>query len=1071
MPACRQCGAELPQAAKFCPSCGTAVAARTGEERKIVTVLFADLVESTATGDGRDPEDIRASVQPKLARMRDELERFGGTVEKYVGDAVMAVFGAPIVHEDDAERAVRAALAIRDALGAGVKVAVNTGEAVVDVGARPDVGEGMASGDVLNTAYRIEEATPAGAVLVGDAAYRASWGAIEYGERRLVTAKGKDEPLVVWEAIRARGAARSLDDRPPLAPLVGRRQELALILDTLARAKRDSTVQLLTLVGPPGIGKSRLVWELQRALADDPGLVTWRRGRCLPYGDGVTFWALADIVKSQAKILETDDAEATTIKLRRAVRDLVADPGQAEWVETHLAPVVGVAGEVPSRERREEAFAAWRRFFESLAEWGPLVLVVEDVHWADEGLLDFLDHLADWATASPLLLMCTARPELHERRPQWGARQNAATLALSPLSDDEMRTLVKFLLRQSEIPFDLAEAVLGHAEGNPLYTEEFVRMLVDRELLQRDGDGWQLRRGELPLPESVQGIIASRLDALTVEQKALVHEAAVIGRTFWVGALAAMTCAEAADVEPELRALEQKEFVRRQRTSAVAGETEYLFRHALVRDVAYNQIPRAQRSAKHKAAADWLESLAGRQDRIELLAHHLWKAAVLAHAAGRPDVELATRAIHALDDAGDRALRLNSFEAASNYLSAALELADETDARRPERLFRLGSARFRSVASGSEMLEQAVERLLEVGDVERAAEAEVMLGEEIWMQGRRDEGLRRVERAAELLEDAPASRSKAYVLCNVARFLRNDGRDEEAIRVGCTALAMAEELGLEELCANALCTLGVARSESGDLSGVQDLERSLELAREVNSPEAVRAYLNLGSILARLGDLPRAFELHAEGRGAAERFGDLVGIRWLQAEQLYEDYWLGRTEAALRRAEEIMREVEAGTPHRMELDARFIRGWIRLERGEVADAEEDAQRGLEFARAAGDPQALFPALAFAARAAVAAGKMDEAKEMFHELLRSWDEWDLALPASGLPHLGWVALELGRAPELEKIASRKTPTRWLQAALAVARGDYDAAGGLYRAIGSAPDEASLRTYAAVSERDD
>jgi class 3 adenylate cyclase/tetratricopeptide (TPR) repeat protein len=1066
MPACRQCGAELPQAARFCPLCGTAVGARTGEERKIVTVLFADLVESTATADGRDPEDIRASVQPRLARMRDELERFGGTVEKYVGDAVMAVFGAPIVHEDDAERAVRAALAIRDALGMGVKVAVNTGEAVVDVGARPDAGEGMASGDVLNTAYRIEEATPAGAVLVGDAAYRASWGAIEYGERRLVTAKGKDEPLIVWEAIRARGAARSLDERPPLAPLVGRREELALVLDTLARAKRDSTVQLLTLVGPPGIGKSRLVWELQRALADDPGLVTWRRGRCLPYGDGVTFWALADMVKAQAKILETDDAEAAATKLRRAVRDLVADPAQADWVETHLAPLVGVAGEVPSRERREEAFAAWRRFFEALAEWGPLVLVVEDVHWADEGLLDFLDHLADWATSSPLLLMCTARPELHERRPHWGARQNAATLALSPLSDDEMRALVRFLLRQSEIPPDLAEAVLGHAEGNPLYTEEFVRMLVDRDLLHRDNDGWQLRRGELPLPESVQGIIASRLDALTVEQKALVHEAAVIGRTFWVGALAAMTAAAPADVEPELRALEQKEFVRRQRTSAVAGETEYVFRHALVRDVAYNQIPRAQRSAKHQAAADWLESLAGRQDRIELLAHHLWKAAVLALAAGRPNADLATRAIRALDDAGDRALRLNSFEAASNYLSAALELADEADARRPERLFRLGSARFRSVASGSEVLEQAVERLLEVGDVERAAEAEVMLGEEIWMQGRREEGLRRVERAGELLEDAPASRSKAYVLCNVARFLRNDGRDEEAIRVACSALAMAQQLGLDELCANALCTLGVARAESGDLTGVEDLERSLELARSSNSPEAVRAYLNLGSILARLGDLPRAFELHAEGRGAAERFGDLMGIRWLQAEQLYEDYWLGRSDAALRRAKEIMREVEAGTPHRMELDARFIRGWIRLERGEIAEAEEDAQRGLEFARLAGDPQALFPALAFAARAALAAGRNEEAEETFDELLRSWDEWDLALPSSGLPHLGWVAGELGRAAELERVASGKTRTRWLDAALAVARGDVARAGEIYREIGSAPDEAMVRRYSAV-----
>jgi tetratricopeptide (TPR) repeat protein len=277
---------------------------------------------------------------------------------------------------------------------------------------------------------------------------------------------------------------------------------------------------------------------------------------------------------------------------------------------------------------------------------------------------------------------------------------------------------------------------------------------------------------------------------------------------------------------------------------------------------------------------------------------------------------------------------------------------------------------------------------------------------------------------------------------------------------------MAEELGLEELCANALCTLGVARSESGDLSGVHDLERSLELAREVNSPEAVRAYLNLGSILARLGDLPRAFELHAEGRGAAEQFGDLVGIRWLQAEQLYEDYWSGRTEAALRRAEEIMREVEAGTPRRMELDARFIRGWIRIERGEVAEAEEDAQRALEFARAAGDPQALFPALAFAARAAVAARKRDEAEERFDELLRSWDEWDLALPSSGLPDLGWVAHQLGRARDLEEIATRKTQTRWLQAALAVARGDYEAAGELYREIGSAPDQRAMEQPSTV-----
>jgi tetratricopeptide (TPR) repeat protein len=308
------------------------------------------------------------------------------------------------------------------------------------------------------------------------------------------------------------------------------------------------------------------------------------------------------------------------------------------------------------------------------------------------------------------------------------------------------------------------------------------------------------------------------------------------------------------------------------------------------------------------------------------------------------------------------------------------------------------------------------------------------------------------------------------VLCNVARFLRNDGRDEDAIRVGRAALAMAEELGLDELCANALGTLGVARSESGDIDGVEDLERSLELARSSNSPETVRAYLNLGSILARLGDLPRAFELHAEGRRAAERFGDLVGIRWFQAERLYEDYWSGRTEAALRRADEILREVEEGTPHRMELDARLIRGWIRLASADVAGAADDARRGLEFARAAGDPQALFPALAFAARAALAVSELDDAKATLDELLRCWDEWDLALPSVGLADLGLATRELGCVAQLERVASGKTRTRWLDATLAVARGEYGRAAVIYNEIGSVPDESLVERYglAAASE---
>jgi class 3 adenylate cyclase/tetratricopeptide (TPR) repeat protein len=1029
-----------------------------GEERKVVTILFADLVDSTVLGDNRDPEELRAAVRPQIARMRTELERFGGTFEKYVGDAVMAVFGAPVAHEDDAERAVRAALAIRDAIE-GVKVAVNSGEAVVQLEARSGAGEGIATGDVVTTTFRIEEAAVPASVLVGESTFRATQDAIEYGERKVLHAKGKAHPIAVYEARRATTELRPAYRGPPLAPLVGRKEELALIIGTLARARRDRTVQLLTLVGVPGIGKSRLVWELQRTFADEPNHVTWRRGRCLPYGDGVTYWALGEMVKAQAGILETDDSQTAAAKLARSARDVVAISTEAAWVESHLRPLLALQGDVGGR--RDEAFAAWRRYFEALAESGPLLLVFEDLHWADDGLLDFIDHVADWSIERPIVLLCTARPELRERRATWGARTNAATILLPPLSPAETGTLVELLLRQTRVPKKLRAAVLSRAEGNPLYAEEFVRMLVDRGLLVRNGGGWELRDHDLPVPDSVQAIIAARLDTLPTDEKAVVRDASVVGRGFWPNAVAAVCGFATEDVQMHLRSLERKELVRRLGSSAFAGETQYSFHHALVRDVAYAQIPRAERADKHRLTAEWIEALGRPQDHSETIAHHYLQALDYARHAGQDESGFAERARSALREAGDRALALNSFTSAERFYAAAVDLSDEAS---PELLFRLGSARFRAVGTGGEVLEQAHRQLLERGDVELAAEAKVMLAEETWMQGRPDAGFEHLENAAALLRDGPATRSKAYVLCSLARFLRNDGRDEEAIEAAREAYAMAEQLGLDELCANAMCTLGVARAETGDLGGVADLERSIEIAQAAGSPESVRAFLNLGSILARLGDLPRAFALHAEGHQAAERFGDLGGIRWLQAERLYEDFWSGRSDDALRHAEDILREVEAGTPHRMELDARLIRGWIRLDGGNINEAEDDARRALEFARGARDPQALFPALAFAARAAAAAGGEAEATEIVDELLRSWEEWDLALPSAGLADLGIVAHDVGRADELVRVASAKTATRWLDAALAAAKGEFARASELYGAIGSVPDEEIARQRA-------
>ena len=1034
---------------------------RAGEERKIVTVLFADLVDSTANADERDPEHVRAAVRPQVARMREELEHFGGTFEKYVGDAVMAVFGAPIAHEDDPERAVRAALAIRDALP-GVRVAVATGEAVVSLAAAPGTGEGIATGDVVNTAFRIEEAAAPETVLVGESTYRATRAAIEYGERRLLQARGKAEPVVVYEALRATADLRASSEGPPLAPLVGRKEELSLILDTLARARRDRTVQLVTLTGIPGIGKSRLVWELQRALESEPGLVTWRRGRCLPYGDGVTFWALGEMVKAQAAILETDDAATAQTRLRRAVRDLIADPSEAEWVEGHLRPLLAL--DAPVGERREEAFAAWRRLIEALAEWGTLVLVFEDLHWADEGLLDFLDHLADWATNTPLVLLCTARPELRDRRPSWGARANAATIALPPLSDAETGALVGYLLRQTLVPAELQQALLARAEGNPLYAEEFVRMLVDRGFLFRNGGGWQLREGELPLPESVQGIIAARIDALPADEKLVLHDAAVIGRGFWSGGVAALAGVDRDEVERTLRLLEQKELTRRLATSTVAGELQYSFRHALVRDVAYGQIPHAERTRRHLLAAAWIESLGRREDHAETLAHHYLAALEYADAGGQDLASFAREARAALREAGERALSLSAFATAARFFEGALGLWPQTDGERPVLLFCLGKALSRSATPDERVLEEARDALLAAGDLERAAECDVIIGELLWRSGRHEQAFEHMNAGVERLKGRPASYSRAYALSTLSRFQIAADEAESAVQLARAAMEIAEELELDDLRAHTLNTVGVARATRGDRGGLTDLERSIEIALRANSPESIRGYFNLGSMQANFGDLREAAGLHARARSLAERYGDAAWTDWLEAEQVYQHYWAGEWDEALALAERLLGKARAGTSGRLELDGALVRGWIALARGDVEAALTDADRAYAFSRVANDPQNLYPALAFRARTLLAADQSVEAARSLEELLASLAATP-SLPSFWVFDVAVALSKLGRGAELAH-ATRATPaTRWLDAAIAYAEGNLVGAAETCAEIGALPEEAYARLAAA------
>ena len=675
MSACGTCGQPNPPGARFCNACGAALAADPREERKVVTVLFADVVGFTARAERMDPEDVRRLIAPLHARLRTELDRRGGTVEKFIGDAVMAIFGAPVAHEDDAERAVRAGLAIRDALGAD-------GEALIALGARPETGEGIASGDVVNTAARLQAAAPAGGILVDAATYRATERAVEYRDAAAVVAKGKAEPVAVRLAARPRGPVGL--ERPAAGPLVGRAEELTLLRDTLARVQREREPQLVTLVGVPGIGKSRLVHELLDGLERHAQPVRRLYGHSLPYGDGVTFWALGEMVKAHAGILESDTAEQTRDKLSDAVASVVAEPADARRIEGFLRPLAGLDAEsAAADDRSSEAFAAWRRFLEALAEERPVVLVFEDLHWADDALLDFVDELLDGASGVPLLVLATARPELLDRRKGWGGGPlNSATIRLSPLSDAETRSLVDGLLGPAPLSSEAQRRLLGRAGGNPLYAREFVRMLTDR------GD-------ELGMPESVQGIIAARVDALPREEKALLQQAAVMGQVFWLGALGT----ERWRLEEALHMLERKEFVRRRRRSSVAGEVEYAFSHVLVRDVAYEQIPRSQRADRHRAAGEWIESLGRLEDHAEMLAHHYGEALTYAERAGAPPGDLAPRAARALREAGNRAFLLGAHAAATRYYERALatgSAAGWTVGERCDVLLALGEAQARA---------------------------------------------------------------------------------------------------------------------------------------------------------------------------------------------------------------------------------------------------------------------------------------------------------------------------------------------------------------------------------------
>ncbi len=1067
MLACPSCDAGSPEGFNFCGNCGASLSATPprpiAEERKVVTSLFCDLVGFTAESESADPEDVDRMLNAYFEVARNQIEGHGGVIEKFIGDAVVGVFGVPAAHEDDPERAVRAGLRIiedaEELAGVGgaplrLRVGINTGEALVRLGVSITSGEGFLRGDAINTASRIQSVAPEMGVAVGLATYEATTAAFDYEELDAATLKGKAEPVRIFHA---RNPLSHVADpsRDHDTPFIGREIDVALLKGIFAKAVAADTPQLVTVVGEPGIGKTRLVEELYQYIDDETFLINWRQGRCLPYGEGITFWALGEIVKAQAGILESDAPEAATAKL-----DLVLPEGEERgWFRQRLLPLLAIEASAPAE--RQELFTAWRRYLEHIAEQRPTVVVFEDLHWADDAMLEFLEELADRAAGIPLVIVGTARPELYERRRDFAAGlANANRINLTPLSESETARLVSALLETTVIPAELQQPVLDRAGGNPLYAEEFVRLLKDHELLVRKGPSWELREdADIALPDSVQALIAARLDTLSADTKSLLADAAVIGKVFWAGALAEMGGHDVGEVTETLRELSRKELVRPSRHSSLEGEAEYAFWHVLARDVAYGQLSRSSRAARHVAAARWIESKAPQrvEDLADVLAHHYVTALDLARAGGLEDEarDLHEPALRFLLLAGERALGLD-ITAGMTHIERALELAPEGHPERAGALTLFGEAAFHAgrLVESATALEEAIAVFRDAGRATEAASAMLTLGNVARPLGDARQWELPAE-ALDLLEPLGPSREVVAALTEVAanEALRAD--HELAIRDARRAVDMAGELGLPKP-PRALGYLALALGESGDPSAIALFEEAIRLATEAGQGrEVALLHNNFGMTMVSLRGPVAALEVMREGTRFADGIGNTEMANTLQASMAFALINAGRPDEAITLSDS-MEEALVAAGDIFDLHAcRVARAWALTLVGRTVEAADILGFIEEHARKAGDSEAFSSGLGVAALARAALGEEEASTELLRELGAASDLTGAAITCS-LPALVREAVRLGGREVADPLADGSgAPTPLMahsqvatNAILTEADGDLESAAASY-----------------------